>query len=81
MKKYTTYIIIFAVIGLIFGYLIFGKFAGDYVSLSTVFGSSENALESFGRNISGLSTMKQNILISGAVGAIVGFVIVFIRRK
>lgn len=81
MKKYILYIVIFAVIGLIFGYLIFGKFSGDYVSLNTIFGSSENALETFGRNIAGLNTMKQNILISGAAGALVGFVIVFIRRK
>ncbi len=81
MKKYITYILIFAILGLIVGYLIFGKFAGDYVSLSTIFGSSDNALETFGRNVSGLNSMKQNILISGAIGAILGFIIVFIRRK
>jgi hypothetical protein len=81
MKKYITFILIFAIIGLVFGYLMFGKFAGDYISLNTIFSSSENAIEQFGRNISGLSTIKQNILISGAAGALLGFIVVFIRRK
>lgn len=81
MKKYITFILIFAIIGLLFGYLMFGKFAGDYISLKTIFSSSENAIEQFGRNISGLNSTKQNILISGGVGAVLGFIIVFIRRK
>lgn len=81
MKKYITFILIFGIIGLLFGYLMFGKFAGEYISLNTIFSSSENAIEQFGRNISGLNTIKQNILISGAAGALLGFIIVFIRRK
>lgn len=81
MKKYITYILIFAIIGLIIGYLLFGKIAGEYVNLKTIFSSSQNVLESFGRNISGITSMKQNILISGGIGAILGFVIVFIKRK
>jgi hypothetical protein len=81
MKKYITFILIFAIIGLLFGYLMFGKFAGEYISLNTIFSSSANAIEQFGRNISGLNSIKQNILISGGAGAILGFIIVFIRRK
>lgn len=81
MKKYISYVVIFGLIGLIFGYLFFGKIAGDYVSIKTIFGSSENVMESLGRNISGLTNMKQNILISGGIGAVIGFIIVLIRRK
>lgn len=81
MKKTISYLIIFAIIGLIVGYLFFGKIAGEYVELTTIFNSSENALESFGRSISGIKEMKQNILISGGVGAILGVVIAYVRRK
>lgn len=81
MKKYISFILIFGVIGLIFGYLLFGKIAGDYISLKTIFSSADNPFESLGRNISGLTSMKQNIFISGGIGAILGFIIAFIRRK
>lgn len=81
MKKYIIYILIFGLLGLAFGYLLFGKIAGEYVSLKTIFSFSSNAFESFGRGITGLTNMKQNILISGGIGAIIGFVIVSIRKK
>lgn len=81
MRKYLTSILIFALIGLGFGYFIFAKFAGEYIPLNTIFSSSENVIEQFGRNISGLNSIQQNILISGAAGALLGFIIVFIRRK
>ncbi len=81
MKKFIVYILIFGIIGLLFGYLFFGKIAGEYVQLKTIFSSSQNALESFGRGVAGLTKMKQNILISGGVGAVVGFVVAFLRKK
>jgi len=81
MKKYITYILIFGIIGLIFGYFLFGKVAGEYISIKTILSSSTNAFESFGRNISGLTHMKQNILISGGIGGFIGYIIVLIRKK
>jgi hypothetical protein len=55
--------------------------AGEYVSIGTIFGESDNALESFGRNISGLTEMKQNILITGGAGGVLGLIISLIGRK
>ncbi|MCF8232402.1 MAG: hypothetical protein K9J27_09445 [Bacteroidales bacterium] len=82
MKKYISYILIFAIIGLVLGYLIFGRIQGEYLALDTIFSSSENILESVGRNIAGLESIKQNILISGGVGALLGLIIsVFTGRK
>jgi hypothetical protein len=81
MKRILSYVIFFAIIGLVVGYLLFGKIAGEYVNIKTIFGSASNPFESFGRNISGLTSMKQNIFISGGIGAVLGFVIVLIRRK
>lgn len=81
MKKFIIYILIFGILGLLFGYLFFGKIAGEYVHIKTIFSSSQNALESIGRNISGITGMKQNILISGGLGAIVGLILAFIKKK
>lgn len=81
MKKTILLIIVFAILGLVFGYLVFGRLAGEYVSIDTIFNQSENVVESFGRRISGLRQMKQNILISGGGGVLIGFIISLIKKK
>ena len=81
MKKSVTLIVVFAIIGLVLGYLIFGRISGEYVGLDVIFNQSDNAIESLGRQLAGIQKMKQNILISGGGGAIVGFVISLIRKK
>jgi len=81
MKRTGIYIFVFVIIGLILGYLIFGRIGGEYVSLKTVFSQSDNALETIGRNLAGLKQMKQNILISGGGGGVVGLILSLIRRK
>ena len=80
-KRTLTYVILCAIIGLIIGYLLFAKIGNDYVSLKTIFGFSKSGIESFGRGISGLTKIKQNILISGGVGAVLGLVISLMRKK
>jgi hypothetical protein len=81
MKKTGLLILVFAIIGLILGYLIFGRIAGEYVSLDLIFQESSNVVEKLGRNISGLKEMKQNILISGGAGGLLGLVIALFRKK
>lgn len=81
MKRTVLLILVFLIIGLVLGYLIFGRMSGEYVSFNVIFSQSENVLESIGRNIAGLEQMRQNILISGGVGAVVGLIISLIRRK
>ena len=80
MKRIIIYTLVLAVIGLILGYLIFFLFSGEYIEIRAIFTSSENVLESIGRSITGLKEIKQNILISGGVGAIVGLVIALVRK-
>jgi hypothetical protein len=80
MKKIVV-IVLFVIIGLVFGYLVFGRIAGEYVDLNLIFAQTDSGLESFGRNIAGLTKMKQNILLSGGAGAILGFIISLIRKK
>ena len=81
MKKTIIFIVIFGLVGLIAGYLLFGEIAGEYVSLKAIFGTSGNAIESLGRKIIGLTEIKHKIFISGGIGAIVGLIITFVKRK
>ena len=81
MKKILIYVILLGIIGLILGYLFFGKIGGDYVSVKAIFGASGNALESLGIKVSGLAKIKQKILISGGVGALAGLVLAIVRKK
>jgi hypothetical protein len=81
MKRIIIFTIIFAVAGLVLGYLIFGRISGEYIEISAIFTSSDNVLESIGRSITGLKEIKQNILISGGVGAVLGLVISLVRKK
>lgn len=81
MKRFILYVVLFGVFGLIAGYLLFGKIAGEYISLKTILSQSGNAIESFGRKISGLTQIKQNIFISGGIGAVFGLILSIIKKK
>lgn len=65
-------VLVFAAIGLVIGYAVFGKVAGDYVSLKRVFSFGGNAVQNAFRSISGIEDIRNKILICGAVGALVG---------
>ncbi|MFC2136980.1 hypothetical protein ACFLTE_02285 [Bacteroidota bacterium] len=81
MKKLLIYLLVFGVIGLIVGYFLFGKIAGEYVSLGSLLDFSSSGLAKFGRKISGVEAIRKDILISGAVGAIVGIIIGYLKKK
>lgn len=82
MKKPLIYILVFAIIGLIIGYLIFGRIEGEYLALNTIFSDADNVIESLGRKVAGLETIKQNIMISGGAGVLVGIILsIFTRGK
>ncbi len=68
-------IIAFAVLGLIIGYAYFGKLAGEYVSLKTVFSFGGNAFHNAFLSITGIETMRNKIMLCGAAGAAVGMLL------
>ncbi|OFX24605.1 MAG: hypothetical protein A2041_01080 [Bacteroidetes bacterium GWA2_31_9b] len=80
MKKSIILILLFGILGLVAGYFLFGKIGGEYVNIKTIFSTSSNAIESLGRKIAGIEKIKQNILISGGVGGLVGLII-GLRKK
>ena len=42
MKKPVLFIVVFAIIGLIVGYLIFGRISGEYVDLNLIFQQADS---------------------------------------
>ncbi len=71
----------FGVLGLIVGYAIFGKLAGDYVSLKTLFSFGGNAFHRAFQSVSGIEDMRNKILLCGAAGAVIGVILTFKMKK
>lgn len=80
MKK-ISFVLAFAVSGLIIGYLIFGKWGGEYVSLKTLFSFGGNGFQSAFRSLSGVEDMRNKVLLCGAAGAIVGLLLSFRSKR
>jgi hypothetical protein len=65
-------IVAFAALGLIVGYAIFGKIAGEYVNLRTVFSFGGNAFHRAFQSVTGIEDMRNKILLCGVAGAVIG---------
>jgi hypothetical protein len=74
-------IVAFAVLGLIVGYAIFGKIAGEYVNLKTVFSFGGNAFHRVFQSVTGIEDMRNKILLTGAAGAVIGAILTFRMKK
>lgn len=72
--------LIVGVIGLGIGYLIFGRIGGEFIPVEALLNPPENILAELGQKITGVAEARQNILISGGVGAAVGAILGAVRR-
>lgn len=72
MKRIGLLVIVCGILGLVGGYLLFGKVGNEYISISTLITGSENILERAARSIAGIDEMRRNILLLGAGGAGIG---------
>ena len=81
MSKNAISIAAFAALGLIIGYAIFGKLAGEYVSLNTLLSFGGNALQRAFESISGIENMRTRILLCGAAGAVIGVLLTLRLKK
>jgi predicted tellurium resistance membrane protein TerC len=76
MRNIIIFGVVLAVLGLLFGYLVFGKIAGEYVSVKTLFTSSSGSvIKGLVQKVIGITTIRRNILISGGVGLIAGVIL------
>ena len=74
MKRVLVSAVVFGIVGLVVGYLIFGRVAGEYIPIQTIFRLPENMIGSMAQNITGVSDARQSIFIAGAVGLGLGVV-------
>jgi hypothetical protein len=80
-KKSVIVIATCTALGLVVGYVIFGKFAGHYVSLKTLLSFGGNAFQNAFNSLSGIEAIRNKILLSGAAGAAVGIALAFNLKK
>ncbi len=73
--------LIFGVLGLTVGYLIFGRVGGDFVPITDLISLPENIFQEFGQAFRGIHEIRRNILISGAVGVGLGVLYSALRRR
>ncbi|MDD2701059.1 MAG: hypothetical protein PHH36_07445 [Sideroxydans sp.] len=69
------FILICAAFGMAIGYGIFGKIAGHYVSVNSLLSFGGNAFQNAWSSVSGLTEMRNKILLCGAAGAVLGFLL------
>lgn len=72
--------LVFGVIGLVAGYLLFGRVAGNYVSPIELIVPSSDLFSRIGRTIAGIEEIRRQVFISGGIGAIAGAVVGFVRK-
>lgn len=80
-KKVLTYLLIFGIIGLIAGYFIYGKVAGEYLNPIDLLLPAKNGLHELGRAVGGIQSIRNNIFMFGGIGAVLGIVIAILRKK
>ncbi len=74
MKRLVIFAVVFGVLGLVIGYLIFGRIAGEYVPIQHIFNIPDDLLGSVAQSITGVISVRQSILVAGAVGLGLGVV-------
>jgi hypothetical protein len=77
-------IILFMIVlaaGLVVGYLVFGRVAGQYVSISRLLQPAGNVVQDIAEQITGVKKARQSILVSAAVGAGVGLIVGVASRR
>lgn len=74
MRRIVTFALVLGVLGLVVGYFIFGKIAGQYVAVDTLLGLGDDLISRIGEAVVEVSDVRRNILISGAAGVGIGII-------
>ncbi len=81
MRNIITSAVFLGVIGLVAGYFLFGKVGNSYIGLTELINPGDSLLSQLGSKLKGVESIRQNILLSGSVGAIVGAVLGVVRSR
>ncbi len=75
MSKLVIYGIVLGFIGLVVGYIIFGRVGGEFVPLGNLINPPQDFLDEIREYVTGIGQIRQRILVSGAVGAGFGIIL------
>ena len=75
------FVILLGFVGLVVGYLIFGRVGGEYLAVKQLFQPVKNIIEDIARNGAGIQDARRNIWISGAVGAGLGLIVSMLNDR
>jgi hypothetical protein len=81
MRKILSNALFLGIIGLVVGYFLFGKVGNSYIGLKALIIPNESLLSQLGNKLRGVETIRQNILLSGSVGAVIGAVLGVVRSR
>ena len=81
MRKILTSALFLGIIGLVTGYFLFGKVGNSYIGLNALIAPSDNLLSQLGNKLRGVETIRQNILLAGGAGAVIGAVLGIVRSR
>ena len=81
MKNAVILGLIFLIIGLIVGYIVFGKIGGEYISVTRIFGFKKGFGNEILNTIMGIEKIRNNIILFGAGGFAVGFLLGILFKK
>ena len=84
MSRTIALIVLFAVVGLVAGYLLFAEVGGSYLKPTFLIGPADSMLGRIGQSAVGVEKIRTNIFIAGGVGAAVGLLLSFVtggRRR
>jgi len=79
--KTIAFILLLGLVGLIAGYLLFGKVGGSYVQITTLLKTPQSGLARLGQRMLGVEKVRENILIAGGVGAAAGLLLGLAGRR
>ncbi|MFW5712382.1 MAG: hypothetical protein ACOCZA_10580 [Spirochaetota bacterium] len=81
MRKILSSALFLGIIGLVAGYFLFGKVGNSYIGLNALIAPSDNLLSQLGNKLRRIETIRQNILLAGGAGAVIGAVLGIVRSR
>ena len=73
--------VVVGVVGLVVGYLVFARQGGGFINPLELFFPGQDVFSQFGDAVRGGERVRNNVLATGGVGALIGAVYQFVRSK
>lgn len=83
MKNVLLLMIVFGVVGLVVGYLIFARvpLTGELIAVPDLFARATDLVGQIVNDVLAIETIRRNILFAGAGGALIGVILGFVVNR